>query len=82
MLEKHLIVSARRAEAAIEMEFVVVTTEGGNLEDKLAYMNGTALKFKTSARSPSASLRHYASSVRHHKYHDTDIITVQVAPSS
>ena len=27
-------------------------------------------------------LRHYASSVRHHKYHDTDIVTVQVVPSS
>ena len=27
-------------------------------------------------------LRHYASSVQHHKYHDIDIITVQVAPSS
>ena len=35
---KRLIVAARRADAAIEMEFVV-TTEGENLEDKLAYMN-------------------------------------------
>ena len=35
---RRLIVAARRADAAIEMEFVV-TTEGGNLEDKLAYMN-------------------------------------------
>ena len=35
---KRLIVAARRADDTIEMEFVV-TTEGGNLEDKLAYLN-------------------------------------------
>ena len=27
-------------------------------------------------------LRHYASSVQHHKYNDIDIITVRVDPSS
>ena len=77
---KHLIVSARRAEAAIEMEFVV-TTEGGNLEDKLAYMNEQP-EIQDEREISFRLLRHYASSVRHHKYHDTDIITVQVAPSS
>ena len=77
---KRLIVAARRADAAIEMEFVV-TTEGGNLEDKLAYMNEQP-EIQDEREISFRLLRHYASSVQHHKYHDIDIITVQVAPSS
>ena len=77
---KRLIVAVRRADAVIEMEFVV-TTEGGNLEDKLAYLNEQPEKLDEGEIS-FRLLRHYASSVQHHKYHDIDIITVQVAPSS
>ena len=77
---KRLIVAASRADAAIEMEFVV-TTEGGNLEDKLAYLNEQP-ELQDEGEISFRLLRHYASSVKHHKYHDIDIITVQVAPSS
>ena len=77
---KRLIVGARRAEAAIEMEFVV-TTEGGNLEDKMAYLNEQP-EIQDEREISFRLLRHYASSVHHHKYHDTDIVTVQVTPSS
>ena len=77
---KRLIVAARRAEAAIEMEFVV-TTEGGNLEDKMAYLNEEP-EIQDEREISFRLLRHYASSVHHHKYHDTDIVTVQVTPSS
>ena len=77
---KRLIVAARRADAVIEMEFVV-TTEGGNLEDKLAYLNEQP-EIQDEREISFRLLRHYASSVQHHKYHDIDIITVQVAPSS
>ena len=77
---KRLIVAASRADAAIEIEFVV-TTEGGNLEDKLAYLNEQP-ELQDEGEISFRLLRHYASSVRHHKYHDIDIITVQVAPSS
>ena len=76
---KRLIVAARRADAVIEMEFVV-TTEGGNLEDRLAYMNEQP-EIQDEREISFRLLRHYASSVQHHKYHDIDIITVQVAPS-
>ena len=76
---KHLIVAARRADAAIEMEFVV-TTEGENLEDKLAYMNEQP-EIQDERELSFRLLRHYASSVHHNKYNDIDIITVQVAPS-
>ena len=77
---KRLIVAARRADAAIEMEFLV-TTEGGNLEDKLAYLNEQP-EIQDEREISFRLLRHYASSVQHHKYHDVDIVTVQVAPSS
>ena len=77
---KRLIIAARRADAAIEMEFVV-TTEGGNLEDKMAYLNEQP-EIQDEREISFRLLRHYASSVQHHKYHDIDIITVQVAPSS
>ena len=77
---KRLIIAARRADAAIEMEFVV-TTEGGNLEDKMAYLNEQP-EIPDEREISFRLLRHYASSVQHHKYHDIDIITVQVAPSS
>ena len=76
---KRLIIAARRADAAIEMEFVV-TTEGGNLEDRLAYLNEQP-EIQDEREISFRLLRHYASSVQHHKYHDIDIITVQVAPS-
>ena len=78
--KKRLIVAARRADAAIEMEFVV-TTEGENLQDKLAYLNEQP-EIQSEGEIPFRLLRHYASSVKHNKYHDIDIITVQVAPSS
>ena len=77
---KRLIVAARRADAAIEMEFVV-TTEGRNLEDKMAYLNEQP-EIQDEREISFRLLRHYASSVHHHKYHDTDIVTVQVTPSS
>ena len=76
---KHLVLGARRAEAAIEMEFVV-TTPGENLEDKLAYLSEQP-EMQDEREVSFRLLRHYASAVRHHKYHDIDIITVQVVPS-
>ncbi len=77
---KRLIVAVGRADAAIEMEFVV-TTEGENLEDKLAYLNEQP-ELQDEREISFRLLRHYASSVQHNKYNDIDIITVQVAPSS
>ena len=75
---KRLIVAVRRADAAIEMEFVV-TTDGENLEDKLAYLNEQP-ELPDEREISFRLLRHYASSVQHNKYNDIDIITVQVVP--
>ena len=74
-----LIIVARPGDGTVEMEFMAVFEEE-NLEDRLAYLN----------EQPEASderelsfrlLRHYASSVRHQKYHGIDIVTVQVEGS-
>ena len=77
---KRLIVAVRRADVAIEMEFVA-TTESENLEDKLAYLNEQPER-QDEHEISFRLLRYYASSVQHHKYNDIDIITVRVDPSS
>ena len=77
---KRLVVNIRRAETDIEMEFAA-TTEGGNVEDKLAYLSDQP-QIHDEEEISFRLLRHYASSVQHHKYHDIDIITVRVAHAS
>ena len=75
---KRLVVSVRRVDSDIEMEFTT-TTEGANLQDKLAYLSDQPEIYDEDEIS-FRLLRHYASSVEHHKYHDIDIITVRVSP--
>ena len=77
---KRLIINARREGRIIEMEFMAVS-EGGNLEDKLAYLSEQP-EIQDEEEISFRLLRHYASSVEHHKYHDIDIITVQVAAAA
>ena len=76
---KRLMLAARRSDAAIEMEFAV-TTDGGNLEDKLAYLKEQP-QIQNEREISFRLLSHYASSVQHHKYHDIDIVTVRINPS-
>ena len=72
-----LIVVARPAGGTVEMEFLAVFDEE-NLEDRLAYLDEQTETFDERELS-FRLLRHYASSVRHQKYHGLDIVTVQVA---
>ena len=71
-----LVVIARPSARIMEMEFLAVFSEE-NIEDRISYMS-------EQAEAPNVSelsfrlLRHYASSVRHRKYHGIDIVTVQV----
>ena len=74
-----LIINARRDDGLIELEFMV-TSEGENLEDKLAYLSEQP-EIHDEEDISFRLLRHYASSVQHRKYHDIDIVTVQVAVS-
>ena len=74
--KRRLVVTARNQGGGAELEFVSAA-EGENLEDQLAHMaepadvpDGREISFRL--------LRHYASSVRHQKYHGVDIVTVHV----
>ncbi len=71
-----LIINARPDRGTVEMEFLAVFEEE-NLEDRLAYLGEQAATLDEREIS-FRLLRHYASSVRHQKYHGIDIVTVQV----
>ena len=70
---------ARSDGRAAELEFVAATAEA-NIEDQLTLLGertaGEPVDLEVSLRL----LRHYASSVRHQQYHDTDVVTVRVEP--
>ncbi|MCE2526144.1 MAG: hypothetical protein J4G00_01205 [Actinomycetia bacterium] len=76
---RHVVVAARYVRNGAELEFVCAS-ERENLEDRLSYMGG-ALEIPDTREMSFRLLRHYASSVRHQKYHDVDIITVSVEGS-
>ena len=73
---RRLVVDARLAGGTAELEFMAVAGED-NLEDSLAYLNEQP-EIEDEREISFRLLRHYASSVRHRKYHNIDIITVQV----
>ena len=72
-----LLVIARGSRKAVELEFVAAPGEE-NLEDRMVLLTerggGDPAKHEISLRL----LRHYASSVYHQQYHDTDIVPVRV----
>ena len=72
----HLTVSARPHEQAAELEFVTAL-QGENMEDHLAYLSELP-PVPDEHQVSYRLLWHYASSVRHQKYHGIDIITIQV----
>lgn len=71
-----LIVSARSEDRSVELEFLSVFEED-NLEDRLAYLDEQT-EIQDEREISFRLLRHYASSVRHQKYHGMDIVTVRV----
>ena len=71
-----LIIVARPEEVSVEIEFMAVFEED-NLEDRLAYLNEQSETVDDREVS-FRLLRHYASSVRHQKFHGLDIVTVRV----
>ena len=76
---RRLIVAARSGIGSIELEFVSAS-EGENLEDQLAYLGETP-DIQDDRDISFRLLRHFASSVRHQKYHGVDIVTVSVEPA-
>ena len=74
---RHLVVTARPAGDGVELEFLCGSGRE-NLEDRLSYIRD-AQEIPDAREMSFRLLQHYASSVRHHKYHDVDIVTVNVA---
>ncbi len=73
---RRLVVTGRTEGREAELEFVT-GVEGENLEDKLLYLGETP-DISDEREISFNLLRHYASSVRHQKYHGEDIVTVRV----
>ncbi len=75
---RRLRVTAKRSGAGAELEFVAAPSGESNLEDRIAVLDnqgaGTPVEQDFSLRL----LRHFASSVRHQQYFDTDIVTARV----
>ena len=71
-----LVVIVRSVAGTVEMEFMAVFSEE-NIEDRISYMSEQAETPEVSEFS-FRLLSHYASSVRHRKYHGIDIVTVKV----
>ena len=75
-----LLVAGGERDAAL-LEFIAATDET-NLEDQMALLGERAVGGRMEQEVPLRLLRHYASSVRHNQYHDTDVITVRVEPTA
>ena len=73
---RRLVATARSHGGGAELEFVSAS-EGENREDRLAFLGETP-DIPDSREISFRLLRHYASSVRHQKYHGVDIVTVNV----
>lgn len=73
---RRLVVGAHLVGGVAELEFAAVSGEQ-NIEDSLAYLPEQP-EIEDEREISFRLLRHYASSVRHQKYHNIDIITVQI----
>ena len=77
---RQLLLVARADEQSADLEFIA-SGSGTNLEDQLAMLSEGVTDLPNEAETPLRLLRHYATSVRHRQYHDTDILTVRLQPS-
>ena len=76
---RRLLLVARNDGDAIDLEFAA-TSSDANLEDQLALLGEAVAGPPVEEEISLRLLRHYASSVRHQQFHDTDVITVRVGP--
>ncbi len=79
---RRLRLGVRLERGAAELEFLAAPGEG-NLEDRMALAAEQSVEIEAQRDFSLRLLRHLAGSVRHQKYHDTDILTVRVeAPAA
>ena len=62
--------------AELEIVAYSATADGGNIEDRMAYLSASTLE--NEGEISLRLLRHYASSVNHRRYYGIDVITVRV----
>ena len=83
---KRLLVLAASDGPAAELEFVSAPSDVANLEDRIALLKEPDRElpdFAVIERDISLRLlQHYATSVSHRQYHETEVITVRVAPAA
>ena len=70
-----LIIKARSQGRMVELEFVAATRQE-NIQDQLAFLTDEAVPIADDLSL--RLLRHYASGVRHQKFHGVDVVTIQV----
>ena len=76
---RRLLIVARADGRAVSVEFMA---SGGdlNLEDQLAMLGSAEKDWPSEAETPLRLLRHYATTVGHQQFHDTDIVTARLEP--
>ena len=75
--QRRLRVTARAEGSGAELEFLAAAGEG-NIEDRMAFAGTRTAEVPVEQDFSLRLLRHVATSVRHQKYHDTDIVSVRV----
>ena len=75
--KRRLLVIARGSRKAAEVEFIAAPGEE-NLEDRMVLLTERGGGVPAEREISLRLLRHYASSVHHQQYHDTDIVAVRV----
>ena len=75
--ERRLLLIARTEGDAATLEFIAAAA-GTNLEDQMAVLGQPAAGGPMEQEVSLRLLQHYASSVRHYQYHDTDVVVVRV----
>ena len=75
---RRLLLVARKEDGGAVLEFVASTGDEENLQDRIALLGEQAAGATVEREVSLRLLRHFASSVRHQRYHDTDIVTARV----
>ncbi len=77
--ERDLLLVAKADGRSADLEFIAGGADE-NLEEQLAMLSEGVTDLPNESETPLRLLRHYATSVRHQQYHDTDIVTFRVEP--
>ena len=78
---RRLRLTARTDAGGAELEFLSASGEG-NIEDRMSVIGGHVAEDPSEHEFSLRLLKHLATQVQHHKYADTDVVTVRVDPST